>query len=257
MDCQLSSIQEAPIFELKNVSQQFGRYCAIANINLQIYAGERVALVGSSGAGKSTLINLLNGTLRPTGGEVWVLGKNLANLKSHSLRQVQRQVGTIYQQFHLVDNLRVIHNVNAGHLGRWSFWKAAVSLIYPLEVETAAKALMQVGIGEKLYERSDRLSGGQQQRVALARVLVQNPAAILADEPISNLDPERSREIIHLLCQNSQTQGKTLVTSLHAFEYARSYFQRLVGLRQGRILFDAPPQAVSAAMVEQLYSTDD
>lgn len=256
MDCQLSSIKEAPIFDLKNVSQQFGRYQSLTNINLQIYAGERVALVGSSGAGKSTLINLLNGTLRPSGGQVWVLGKNLANLKSHSLRRVQRQVGTIYQQFHLVDNLRVIHNVNAGHLGRWSFWKAAVSLVYPLEVETAAKALIQVGIGDKLYERSDRLSGGEQQRVAIARVLVQNPAAILADEPISNLDPERSREIIQMLCQLSQ-QGKTLVTSLHAFEYARTYFQRLVGLRQGKILFDAPPQAVSAQMVEQLYKTED
>ena len=258
MEGQVSSkIEEKPIFELKNVSQQFGKYQSLTNINLQIYAGERVALVGASGAGKSTLINLLNGTLRPSGGQVWVLGKNLAKLNSHYLRRVQRQVGTIYQQFHLVDNLRVIHNVNAGHLGRWSFWKAAVSLVYPLEVETAVKALMQVGIGEKLYERSDRLSGGEQQRVALARVLVQNPAAILADEPISHLDPQRSREIIHLLCQLSQTQGKTLVTSLHAFEYARSYFQRLVGLRQGKILFDAPPQAVSAEMVEQLYKTDD
>ena len=251
MDCQSSckTQEEIPIFELKNVSQKFSNYQTLTNINLQIYPGETVALVGSSGAGKSTLINLLNGTLRPTKGQVWVLGKNLTDLKPHSLRQVQRQVGTIYQQFHLVDNLRVIHNVNAGHLGRWSFWKAAVSLIYPQDVETAAKALIQVGIGEKLYERTDSLSGGQQQRVAIARVLVQNPAAILADEPISNLDPERSREIMYLLLQLNQTKGKTLVTSLHAFEYARNYFQRLVGLRQGRILFDAPTQVVSTAMV--------
>lgn len=248
---------EDPIFQLKNVSKRFGNYIAIADINLQIYAGERVALVGSSGAGKSTIINLLNGTLRPTKGEVWVLGKNLAALKPASLRHVQRQVGTIYQQFHLVDNLRVIHNVNAGHLGRWSFPLAAISLIYPQEVETAALALKQVGIEEKLYDRTDSLSGGQLQRVAIARVLVQNPAAILADEPISSLDPERSREIMHLLIQLTQTQGKTLVTSLHAFEYARNYFQRLVGLRQGRILFDAPPQAVSAEMVQQLYRTDN
>jgi phosphonate transport system ATP-binding protein len=244
-----------PVFELKSVSKKFGSFESITDINLQIYAGERVALVGSSGAGKSTLINLLNGTLRPTEGEVWVLGKNLANLKPHSLRQVQRMVGTIYQQFHLVDNLRVIHNINAGHLGRWSFLKAAISLIYPLEVETAAQALMQVGILEKLYERTDRLSGGQQQRVAIARVLVQNPTAILADEPISSLDPERSREIMKLLHQRIGANGKTLVASLHAFEYAQSYFQRIVGLRQGQIFFDAPAQAVSAAMVEELYST--
>lgn len=246
-----------PIFELKNVSKQFGSFQSLADINLRIWAGDRVALVGSSGAGKSTMINLLNGTLRPTQGEVWVLGHNLSCLPRKSLRQIQRQIGTIYQQFHLVDNLRVIHNVNAGHLGRWSFFKAAVSLISPREVGTAARALNQVGIAEKLYERTDRLSGGQQQRVAIARVLVQNPSAILADEPISSLDPERSREIIQLLRQLSQDSGKTLVTSLHAFEYARNYYERIIGLRQGRILFDAPPLAVSPSMVEELYRTEN
>ena len=243
----------APVFELKNVSKQFGSFQSLVDINLQIKAGERVALVGSSGAGKSTLISLLNGTLLPSQGEVWVLGRNLARLGSKSLRQVQRQVGTVYQQFHLVDNLRVIHNINAGHLGHWSFLKAAVSLIWPLEVETATQALVRVGIPEKLYERTDHLSGGQQQRVAIARVLVQNPTAILADEPISNLDPERSRDIIQLLCHLSKDSGKTLVTSLHAIEYARSYYQRIIGLRQGRMLFDAPAEAVSPAMIAALY----
>lgn len=245
------------VFALKKVAKKFGNFYVLTNINLEICAGERVAIVGPSGAGKSTLLNLLNGTLLPTQGEVWVMGQNLARLRPTSLRQVQRQVGTIYQQFHLVDNLRVIHNVNAGHLGSWSFLKAALSLIYPLEVSKAAAALMQVGIPEKLYERTDRLSGGQQQRVAIARVLVQNPAAILADEPISHLDPERSREIVHLLSQLSQAKGKTLVASLHAFEYARSHFQRIIGLRQGQILFDAPAEAVSAAMVEELYRIED
>lgn len=246
-----------PVFELKNVTKKFGSFQSLANINLQIRAGERVALIGPSGAGKSTLISLLNGTLLPTQGEVWVLGRNPARLRSQSLRQIQRQIGTIYQQFHLVDNLRVIHNINAGHLGRWSFLKAAVSLIWPLEVETAASALKQVGIPEKIYERTDRLSGGQQQRVAIARVLVQNPTAILADEPISSLDPERSREIMDLLRHLNQETGKTLVTSLHAIEFARSHHQRIIGLRQGHIVFDAPAQAVSPAMIEALYKTTD
>lgn len=242
-----------PIFELKNVTQQFGRFQSLVDINLQIQAGDHVALVGSSGAGKSTLISLLNGTLLPTQGEVWVLGRNLAQLRPKVLRQVQRQIGTVYQQFHLVDNLRVIHNVNAGHLGRWSFLKAAASLLVPMDVETAFTALAQVGIPEKLYERTDKLSGGQQQRVAIARVLVQNPTAILADEPISSLDPERSREIMDLLRQLSQDTGKTLVTSLHAIEFARSHYQRIIGLRQGRILFDTPAEALSDSMIEELY----
>jgi phosphonate transport system ATP-binding protein len=245
MDSALShkTNSDAPIFELKNVTKRFGQFQALTDINLQIRAGERVALVGSSGAGKSTLISLLNGTLQPTSGEVWVLDRNLTQLRP----------GTVYQQFHLVNNLRVIHNVNAGHLGRWSFFKAALSLLWPLEVETAAKALSQVGILDKLYERTDRLSGGQQQRVAIARVLVQNPTAILADEPISSLDPERSREIMDLLRQLSQETGKTLVTSLHAIEFARSHYQRIIGLQQGRILFDTPAQDLSDTTLNQLY----
>lgn len=244
-----------PIFELKNVTKQFGKFSSLKNINLKIYPGERVALVGSSGAGKSTLINLLNGTMRPTTGEVWVLGQNLALLKSAS-RQIQKQIGTIYQQLHLVDNLQVIHNVNAGHLGRWSFWQAAFSLMFPLEVATATRALTQVGIGEKLYQRCGVLSGGEQQRVAIARVLVQDPAAILADEPIASLDPERSREIIQLLCQLNAQLNKTLVTSLHEWEFARNYYGRIVGLKAGRILFDSPAKLVSSEMVDGLYKTD-
>lgn len=254
MDNELEkSINSPPIFELKNVSQKFGNFQSLTDINLQIYPGDRIALVGSSGAGKSTLISLLNGTLMPTQGEVWALGRNLAQLRPQLLRQVQAQIGTIYQQFHLVDNLRVIHNVNAGHLGRWSLLKAVFSLIRPLEVEQAAQALAQVGIAEKLYERTDRLSGGEQQRVAIARVLVQNPTALLADEPISSLDPERSREIMNILRQLSQKTGKTLITSVHAIEFARSHFQRIIGLKQGQILFDIAAEDLSDVMIQKLY----
>jgi len=242
-----------PIFELKNVTHKFGRLTALKGINLTVYAGERVALVGSSGAGKSTLLGLLNGTLQPTQGEVFALGYNLSQISTRRLRQVQRQIGTVYQQFHLVDNLRVIHNVNAGHLGRWSLAKAALSLLVPLEVETAYQALTQVGIPEKLYTRTDQLSGGQQQRVALARVLVQNPLAILADEPISSLDPELSREVIELLCRMCEQGEKTLVTSLHSVDFALRYYQRIVGLKMGQILFDLPVEKVSEDKIEQLY----
>ncbi|MDX1521698.1 MAG: phosphonate ABC transporter ATP-binding protein [Anaerolineae bacterium] len=243
----------APIFELKQVTRRFGDFPALEKISLRIDAGERVALVGPSGAGKSTLINLLNGTLSPTSGEVWALGHNLSTLPPAARRRVQSQIGTIYQQFHLVNTLRVIHNINAGHLGRWSLFKAIVSLFWPLEVEPAAEALAQVGIPEKLYERTDQLSGGQQQRVAIARVLVQQPQAILADEPIASLDPERSREIMDLLRALSIHQQKTLVTSLHDIEFARSHFDRIIALRQGKVLFDTPAAAVDPAMISRLY----
>jgi phosphonate transport system ATP-binding protein len=244
---------DQPIFELKNVSRAFGTFAALSSINLKIWPGERVALTGPSGAGKSTLINLLNGTLLPSQGEVWTLGRNLADLNPKALRQVQQQIGTIYQQFHLVDTLRVVHNVNAGHLGQWSFPKAIASLFWPLEVNQATAALTQVGIPEKLYDRTDQLSGGQQQRVAIARVLVQKPQAILADEPIASLDPERSREIMNLLRALSRKNGQTLVTSLHDIDFAQSHYDRIVGLREGKILFDAPADDISPVMIKQLY----
>jgi len=249
-------ITQVPILELRQITQQFDRFLALNNLSLQIEPGERVALVGASGAGKSTVLRLLNGTLLPTQGEVWALGQPLHQLSARQLRRVQRQIGTIYQQFHLVDNLQVVHNVNAGHLANWPFWKAALSLLYPLEVATAAKVLQRVGIPEKLYERTDRLSGGQQQRVAIARVLVQNPLVILADEPLSSLDPERSREIMALLQELVEESGRTLVVSLHSIELAQQYCDRIVGLRAGKILFDVPSAQLTDALIAELYHLD-
>lgn len=240
-------------FLLRNVSKVFGSLPVLTDISLRIGHGEHVALVGPSGAGKSTLIGLLNGSLYPTHGEVSVLGHNLTALSRSARRQIQRQIGTIHQQFHLVNNLRVIHNVNAGHLGRWSFTKALISMFWPLEVETAQRALEQVGIPEKLYEITAHLSGGQQQRVALARALVQDPKVILADEPIASLDPERGRELMDLLRHLSRKMQKTLVTSIHSVEFARSHFERVIGLRDGRIAFDCRPDSLTQAMIEALY----
>ncbi|MGB3202668.1 MAG: phosphonate ABC transporter ATP-binding protein [Nodosilinea sp.] len=242
-----------PIFQLEGVSCRFGAVAALTDCSLAIAPGERVALIGPSGAGKSTLLSLLNGSQVPTAGRVAIMGQDISRLSARKLRRLQRLIGTIYQQHHLVGNLAVIHNVNAGHLGRWSLPRALWSLVWPQAVPTAVQALAQVGISDKLYARTDRLSGGQQQRVALARVLVQDPAAILADEPISSIDPERSRALMDLLRQLSETTGKTLVISLHEVEFAVKYCDRIIGLRQGQILFDAPAHKVSDAMMASLY----
>jgi len=246
-----------PVFELKGVTVRYGAFAALSKVSLRIEAGERVALIGPSGAGKSTLLSLLNGSLAPTEGEVRLLGQDPTRLSTRALRRLQRQIGTVYQQFHLVPNLSVIHNVNAGHLGRWSLLQAVVSLIVPLERSRAARALAEVGIADKLYARTDTLSGGQQQRVAIARVLVQDPVAILADEPISSVDPERSREIMTLLRELCDRFDKTLVVSLHAIEYAYSHCERMIGLRAGQVVFDLPAAQVSPQMIEALYRIRD
>jgi len=241
------------VFQLVNVSKRYGNVEALSDISISICAGERVALVGSSGAGKSSLIGLLNGTVQPTDGTITVLGADVSRLSPPALRQVQRQVGTIYQQFHLIDNLAVIHNVNAGHLGRWSFGRAMLSLVWPQETTAAHHALSQVGIGDKLYARTGDLSGGQQQRVALARVLVQDPVVILADEPIASIDPARSREIMTLLRELTVQQQKTLIASLHDIQFALGYFDRVIGLRSGTIFFDLPTADVNEAHIDGLY----
>lgn len=245
------------VFSLRGVGVRFGGTDALAGVDLDVGEGERVALVGPSGAGKTTLLSLLNGSLRPTTGTVTVLGRRLDRLRPGELRRVQRRIGTVHQQLHLVGPLRVVHNVNAGRLGRWSLSEAIRSLVSPREVDAARAALARMGIPEKLYDRTDTLSGGQQQRVALARVLVQEPVAVLADEPVSSLDPGRAREVMDLLAEAADAPGRALVVSLHAVEYARSHCDRLVGLRRGRVVFDAPAADVTGAMVERLYRIGD
>ncbi|NJM08062.1 phosphonate ABC transporter ATP-binding protein [Candidatus Gracilibacteria bacterium] len=244
-----------PVFELQTVSHSYGGVQALSEVNLTVCAGEHVALIGPSGAGKSTLIGLLNGSIAPTQGTARALGHTLASMGLRERRAVQRRIGTIYQQYALVENLQVVHNVNAGNLGRWSLLRALISLFWPLDIERATDALDQVGIAEKLYARTGTLSGGQQQRVALARVLVQAPQAILADEPIASLDPERGREIIALLLDLVAQRGTTLVVSLHAVDVALACFPRVVGLRDGRIVFDCPSAQVAPTQIEELYRT--
>ncbi len=244
------------MFELRGVEKRFGSSVALRDVNLRFERRERVALVGPSGAGKTTLLSILNGTVQPSAGEVLALGRPIHRLAAKDRRKVQQQIGTVYQQFHLVPGLRVIHNVNAGRLGRWSLGRAAFSLVWPVEVAQARSALERVGIPDKLFERTASLSGGQQQRVAIARVLIQDPQVILADEPIASLDPENGREIMDLLQALAEQTAKTLITSIHAIQFARTHFQRVIGVRRGEVLFDRPAHDVSPAMIEALYRID-
>jgi phosphonate transport system ATP-binding protein len=253
----LSNHANSSVYDLNEVTKEYGDLSALSGLTWTIQPGERVALIGPSGAGKTTLINILNGSLRPTRGSLRILGKDQFDLSSSDLRRLQRRIGTVYQQFHLVRNLRVIHNVNAGQLGRWPLSKAAISLIRPQNVASALHALERVGIPDKLHERTSALSGGQVQRVAIARVLLQNPDVILADEPIASLDPRNSRAIMDLLSELCVEMGKTLVVSLHSVEFAFSHCQRVIGLRSGQVIFDASSDSVTQAMIDALYRFEE
>ena len=195
----------SPQYRLERVRKVFGReQVALEGFDLEVGRGERVALIGPSGAGKTTLFRMLNCTLRPTSGRLRIGGEEAAELYGRRLRQMRRRIGTIYQQHNLVPRLRVVHNVLSGGLGDWSLLGSLASLVRPFRLETAHRALADVGIGEKLFSRTDELSGGQQQRVAIARVLVQDPDVILADEPVSSVDPSLAEAIIKLLIAISE-----------------------------------------------------
>ena len=243
------------MYELRSIRKVFGPDdVALEGISLTVGRGEHVAFIGPSGAGKTTLVRILNLTLRPTEGTMILDGRDAAALSAVELRRLRTRIGTIYQQHNLVGRLRVVHNVLAGNLGRWSALTALASLVHPRGVDEAAHALEQVGIPEKLYARTDELSGGQQQRVAIARVLVQDPDVILADEPVSSVDPSLAITIVSLLRDLSHESRKTLLMNLHSVDLALAYFPRIVGIREGRVHFDLAPDKVSAELLSELYA---
>ncbi len=241
---------------LHGVTVRFGDRIAVDGVDLSVGAGEQVAVIGPSGAGKSTLIRLLNGTAAASAGSVRVLGAELTDAAPRVLRAVQRRIGTVNQQFDLVGELRVVHNVNAGRLGEWSAWRSLTSLLRPHDIPTARAALDRVGLADRLTQRTSTLSGGEQQRVAIARVLVQRPALILADEPVASLDPARGAEIVALLHEVTRESDATLLASLHDVGLARRGFDRILGVRGGRLRFDTTPDRLTTAMTDALYELE-
>ena len=242
------------MYTLQGVSKLYPNGCvALQAIDLHLAAGERVAVIGPSGAGKTTLFRVLNGTLRPSSGTLTIGGVESARLYGKRLRHLRCRIGTIYQQHNLVPRLRVMHNVLAGHLGRWSTLRSLISLLRPVELATAVAALQQVGLAEKIFQRTDQLSGGEQQRVAIARTLVQDPEVILADEPVASLDPVRSERVVRLLLDLATRGRKTLLVSLHSVHLALAYFLRIIVLQQGRLVYDGAPQALSSTALHELF----
>jgi phosphonate transport system ATP-binding protein len=245
-------MQPKNIFELNEISKIYERKIALSSLSLNIKKGEIVALIGPSGAGKTTLLNILATVLKPEEGKLLIDGLPVEQYKT--IKELAKKIGVIRQQFDLVGQLPVIHNVLAGRLSDWGFFKSLISLVIPQDKDLAVKALERVGLSDKVYERTSKLSGGEQQRVALARLLVQRPEVILADEPVSSLDPARAEDILSMLTRLAKEEGQTLVASLHSVGYARKYFNRIIALREGRVYFDLPVEKVTADKLDQLYN---
>ena len=229
---------------------------ALDRVSLALGQGARAAVIGPSGAGKTTLIRVLGTALKPTSGRVDVLGSDPWRLGGGALQKLRARIGVVHQSPPIPPRLRVVTAVLAGRLGTWPAWKALASLLVPGDAVGARDALAALDLGERLFDRCDRLSGGQLQRVGIARVLYQRPDVILADEPVSALDPTLADGAVGALVAASEANGATLVASLHAVDLALKWFPRLIGMREGEVVFDRPTAAVSTAMLHELYATE-
>ncbi len=246
-------------FQLNGVTCRFRDLVAVDGVSLSIDEGEQVAFIGPSGSGKTTLIRVLNTTLLPDEGELSILGEPVADHGVAALRLLRARIGTMPQHLGLVENLTAIQNVILGRGGTRSTLRSVRDLLLPdsADAEKIHQLLDRVGIEDKLYTQVAKLSGGQKQRVAIARALFQEPEILLADEPVSAVDPARARDTVKLLTELSGEHGFTLCVSLHHVELAKEFFPRLIGLRAGKIVFDSAPDSLTQSELDGLYELSD
>ena len=242
------------MIEFKDVSKIYPNGVkGLDNINLKIDQGEFVAIIGLSGAGKSTLIRTINRMIDITSGKLTVNGKEVNNLKGKELRKFRRKIGMIFQSFNLVTRTSVIKNVLTAKVPDIPFVRSAFSIFTKDEKLQALEALDKVGIVEKAFIRADKLSGGQQQRVALARTLAQNPEIILADEPVAALDPITARRVMEDFRKINKEMNISILINIHHVELALNYADRIIGIRDGKIVYDGKAEDVTEEILDDIY----
>jgi phosphonate transport system ATP-binding protein len=226
---------------------------ALKGVTLEIPRGQFVVVVGLSGAGKSTLIRTVNSLVVPSAGCVTVDDVNVTAARGGALRRARSDIGMIFQTFNLVKRSSVLRNVLAGRLGDLPAWRGALGAFPSADVAYAHDCLARVGIPEKAFVRADALSGGQQQRVGIARALAQKPSVMLADEPVASLDPPTSHAVMSDLKRIASEDGITTMVNLHFIDMARDYADRIIGMRDGRVVFDGTPAEATDDAFEQIY----
>jgi len=242
------------MIEFKNVSVTYpGGVKALDNVSLKIEKGDFLIIVGMSGAGKSTLLRTVNNLVKPTNGEVLVDSKNVTKASKKELKEIRSDVGMIFQTFNLVNRSSVLKNVLTGRLSQVSSIRSILGLWPQEDKQIAFEALNKVEILEKAYVRGSNLSGGQQQRVGIARALAQKPKVMLADEPVASLDPITSRVVMKYLKEINQELGITTIVNLHFLDLAKEFGERLIGLKEGKLVYDGKVEDVSDQDFENIY----
>lgn len=230
---------------------------ALRGVSLKISKPQVVAIIGSSGAGKSTLIRCINRLVEPTAGSIKLDDTDITAISRAELRRVRRRIGMIFQEYALVERLTVMENVLSGRLGYVSFWRAFRRNYPPEDVRAAYELLDRVGLTGRENTRADNLSGGQRQRVGIARALMQQPELLLVDEPTASLDPKTSRQIMRLICKLAHERGTPALVNIHDVALARASADRIVGLREGMLIFDGKPKALTPKVLTEIYGEED
>ena len=244
------------MLHLKQLCKHFGSVKAVDQIGLEIQSGQMVGIIGRSGAGKSTLLRLINRLIDPTSGRIEFDGFEIGTLKGKDLLKWRSRCAMIFQQFNLVIRLDVLTNVLVGRLGYHRTLPTLFKIFSKSEKAMAIQALDMLDMAPTALQRADTLSGGQQQRVAIARALVQEPKLMLADEPIASLDPHNATKVMEALKRINQDFGITVISNLHHLATARSFCERIVGMRSGRIVFNGTPAELSTAKALEIYGSD-
>lgn len=245
------------MIQFENVSKTYPNgVTGLKNIDVTIADGEFVSIIGLSGAGKSTFLRSINRLNEISEGNILINEVSISKASRKELRKIRRDIGMIFQQFNLVKRSTVQKNVLSGRLGYYGTLKSILGIFSKAEYQRVNDALEQVGLSDKLQERSDALSGGQQQRVSIARTLVQEAPIILADEPVASLDPITTKTILDNLQTINSQLGRTIIINLHSVDLARKYSSRIIGLRQGEIVFDGSPEEATDQVLTEIYGQD-
>jgi phosphonate transport system ATP-binding protein len=240
------------MIEISGLVKRYGAVTALDGVDLQVRAGEMLVVLGPSGAGKSTLLRSINRLVAPDAGSVRVDGVQVP-ADGAGLRAVRRRIGMIFQDHTLVPRLSVLKNVRAGRLGSLPLWASLAQIFPQRDLDLALECLARVELRDRAWDRADRLSGGQEQRVGIARALAQEPALILADEPVASLDPKTARVVLADLRRAAHELGIAVLCNLHQVPYAREFADRVVGMHAGKVVFEGRPDALTPEILASIY----
>jgi phosphonate transport system ATP-binding protein len=245
------------MLNVRHVTRLFGQKAAVDNVSFDVDRSMMIGIIGRSGAGKSTFLRMLNRLTDATSGEILFEGRDVLSLRGKDKRAWQSDCAMVFQQFNLVPRMDVVSNVLHGTLNRRSALRTALNLFPRDDIERAMDILDRLGVGEQAPKRAEALSGGQQQRVAIARALMQDPRVILADEPIASLDPMNAQIVMDTLRRIHDEDGRMVIANLHTLDTARRYCDRVIGMRDGRVVFDGTPAQLTTGVARDIYGADE